>query len=519
MHQLLLTASTGGVELDFPSWLRITHFINFIMMGFLIRSGWEVLASHPRLYWNNQCTPGSEWLKFTKDKVPTTPGAFTARDDQRTLSPLISLPGKAQIGLGRAWHALVTVIWIVNGLVYVSLLFLTGQWRRIVPTSWDIIPQAWESIQIYAGFQIPSIEHFQPYDALQQIMYFTVVFIVAPLMIATGPIMSPAFCGRFPGYVRLFRNRQTARSIHFLGMAFYCVFTVIHVALVFVVHPQYNIAHMMLNKPYNEVDAAQFAQAVTMLIGGIVFAVALWIFASYWSLRDLRFTQTFIWGLTQPIRNVLLDRITSRQVQKKVFTDADISPFHWVNTRPPSERESTEWNRLKEHEFVDYRLELGGLVKESKSLSIDDLKKLGKEVNITMHTCMQGWTGIAKWEGVRLRDVLALVEKTDDARYVMVTSFGHVGHTYDGRPTEPYYECLDISMAMEDETILAWGMNDKPLPDVYGGPLRLRADSMHGYKMVKWVQKIEWIKDYRDVGDGQGGSREDSGLQHFDARA
>ena len=86
----------------------------------------------------------------------------------------------------------------------------------------------------------------------------------------------------------------------------------------FVVHPQYNIAHMMLNKPYNEVDAAQFAQAVTMLIGGIVFAVALWIFASYWSLRDLRFTQTFIWGLTQPIRNVLLDRITSRQVQKKV---------------------------------------------------------------------------------------------------------------------------------------------------------------------------------------------------------
>ena len=49
MHQLLLTASTGGVELDFPAWLRITHFINFIMMGFLIRSGWEVLEQplHP----------------------------------------------------------------------------------------------------------------------------------------------------------------------------------------------------------------------------------------------------------------------------------------------------------------------------------------------------------------------------------------------------------------------------------------------------------------------------------------
>ncbi|MBF0938972.1 MAG: hypothetical protein HXK07_06285, partial [Actinomyces sp.] len=51
------------------------------------------------------------------------------------------------------------------------------------------------------------------------------------------------------------------------------------------------------------------------------------------------------------------------------------------------------------------------------------------------------------------------------------------------------------------------------------GPLRLRADSQHGYKMVKWVRRLEWIHDYHDVGDGQGGSREDSGLQHYDARA
>ena len=58
MHQLLLTASTGGVELDFPSWLRITHFINFIMMGFLIRSGWEVLASHPPSVLEQPMHPG-----------------------------------------------------------------------------------------------------------------------------------------------------------------------------------------------------------------------------------------------------------------------------------------------------------------------------------------------------------------------------------------------------------------------------------------------------------------------------
>ena len=116
-------------------------------------------------------------------------------------------------------------------------------------------------------------------------------------------------------------------------------------------------------------------------------------------------------------------------------------------------------------------------------------------------------------------DVLASITPTEGAHYLMATSFGHVGHTYDGRPTEPYYECIDPSMIDDDECILAWGMNDEPLPEIYGGPLRLRADSQHGYKMVKWVRRLEWIHDYHDVGDGQGGSREDSGLQHYDARA
>lgn len=411
MHTLAAMASaTGAIDLDtFLAWLRITHFINFIMMGFLIRSGWEVLASHPRLYWNNHCTPGSEWLKFTKDKVSTVPGEFTARDDQRNLHPLISLPGRGQIGLGRAWHALVTAIWLINGFVYV--------------------------------------------------------------------------------------------------------------ALVFIVHPTYNIAHMMLGENYNDITAARFAQAVTMLIIGIVVAIALWIGASYWSLSNLRRTQRWIWGATQPIRALTIDRLKSRQVAKKTFTEDDISPFHWVNTRPPTQEQSEEYIALRADDFKDFRLEIGGLVEEEKSFSIDELKALGKVTNITMHTCMQGWIGIAKWEGIRLKDLLEQVTPTEGAHYLMATSFGHVRRTYDGRPTEPYYECIDPSMIDDDECILAWGMNDEPLPEVYGGPLRLRADSQHGYKMVKWVRRLEWIHDYHEVGDGQGGSREDSGLQHDDARA
>ncbi|HEY7042278.1 MAG TPA: molybdopterin-dependent oxidoreductase, partial [Nocardioidaceae bacterium] len=502
-------------DLGFPWWLQVTHFINFLFIGLLIRSGWEILASHPRLYWRNDCGPGSEWLRFTKDKVPTEVGAFTARDDQRTLHPLISLPGRARIGIGRAWHGIVTTLWILNGLVYVVLLFATGQWRRLIPTSWDVFPDAWESLRIYAGFGVPSIEHFQPYDALQQLMYSFIVFVLAPLMILTGPVMSPAVVGRFPWWAKIFGGRQAARSIHFIGMVIFVVFVVMHVTLVFVVHPEHNLVHMMMGTEY---DPALVAQAVTRVIIGVVVVVAIWIAASYWSLRDLRTSQRVLYGVQMPVKRLFLDRLTSHQRRKQVFTEKDISPFHWVNTRPPDLDQSPEWVALRQDDFRDFRLEVGGLVSHARSFSLDELEALASQDQITLHTCMQGWTGIAKWSGIPLREVLAQVEPLEDANYVLIESFGMAQQMHDGRPVEPYYTVLTQAMAMEDETILAWGMNGAPLPDMYGAPLRLRAESMHGYKMVKWVRSVSWIRDYAEVGDGMGGTREDSGYQDMDAR-
>ena len=135
-----------------------------------------------------------------------------------------------------------------------------------------------------------------------------------------------------------------------------------------------------------------------------------------------------------------------------------------------------------------------------------------------MHTCVQGWTGIAKWGGVKLSDVLALVEPKENANYLMLTSYGTAQTMYDGRPLEPYYTCLPKELVYEDETILALDMNDGPLPLTFGAPLRLRVESILGYKMVKYLHKIEWIEDYRRVGDGMGGTREDSDLQSINAK-
>ena len=80
----------------FPAWLRLTHFVNFFFLLLLVRSGLSILMDHPRLYWNRDCTPNSEWIRFTPLKVPTD-RLWTAKDDARYISPLMALPGY-QIG-------------------------------------------------------------------------------------------------------------------------------------------------------------------------------------------------------------------------------------------------------------------------------------------------------------------------------------------------------------------------------------------------------------------------------------
>jgi methionine sulfoxide reductase catalytic subunit len=115
----------------FPAWLRFTHYINFFFIILLIRSGLQIFVDHPRLYWNVHCTPGTEWLRFTPVEVPKD-RVWTAKDDSRYLSPWIGLPGyRHTVGMARHWHFLSVLFWLINGLVYATLLFSTEQWKRL----------------------------------------------------------------------------------------------------------------------------------------------------------------------------------------------------------------------------------------------------------------------------------------------------------------------------------------------------------------------------------------------------
>ena len=90
-------------SLDFPIWLRLSHYINLLFIGLVIRSGFQILGAHPRLYWNDGCDPDRAWLKFTKKIIPKDK-LYTSMDDEIPVTPVIALPGKDNLGLGRHWH-------------------------------------------------------------------------------------------------------------------------------------------------------------------------------------------------------------------------------------------------------------------------------------------------------------------------------------------------------------------------------------------------------------------------------
>lgn len=274
-----------------------------------------------------------------------------------------------------------------------------------------------------------------------------------------------------------------------------------HVALVLIVHPQENVTNIVVGGGLEKLGLA-----VTLGVLGLLLILAINVVITWWSLRDRRAVQVTLDRIEAPIRKVALHNLTPGQH----YRESDISPYHWVNGAPPTAEESTEFLELMADGFRDWRLEVRGLVRNPLSLSLDDLRAKPQQVQITKHNCVQGWSGVAKWTGVRLTEILDRAEPLPEARYLMFVSYGLAQYLYGGKPLEPFYEILDQTLARHPQTLLAYEMNDGPLPLKHGAPLRLRVETQCGYKMVKYMRAIELVAEYRTIGEGQGGSREDA---------
>jgi methionine sulfoxide reductase catalytic subunit len=475
----------------FPPWLSVTHYVNFLFLILLVRSGLQILMDHPRLYWNAHCTPGTEWLRLTPVEV-SQDRVWTAKDDSRYLSPWVGLPGyRHTIGMARHWHFLSVLFWVGNGLVYVALLFGTGQWRRLVPTSWQIVPDAWAYFVHYATFHHPpEPDTFHHYNPLQQLAYFAVVFVLAPLAILTGPSMSPALTNRFRWYPKLPGNRQVGRSLHFLVMCAFVLFLAVHVALVLLTGFARNMNHIVVGT--NDTHLA----GVWLGLVGVGVVVAVNALANWLAWQRPRAVQHVAKAVVTPVMRYFLDR--PEPVAE--FRREDISPFLWANGKVPT---CEEWQALAATDFRDYRLKVYGLVENPVELSLDDLRAMGEKTQITLHHCIQGWSGIAEWGGLPLAELVKLVRPRPGVRAVVFYSFG------EGAEGGQFYDSLSMQNALRPQTLLAYEMNFEPLRLLHSAPLRLRVENQLGFKMVKWIQAIEFVESAQAIYQGEGGYNED----------
>jgi DMSO/TMAO reductase YedYZ molybdopterin-dependent catalytic subunit len=221
---------------------------------------------------------------------------------------------------------------------------------------------------------------------------------------------------------------------------------------------------------------------------------------------------TAILDRAETVTRTVQRAITGRRSLAPEYTAADLSAAFRANgTTDP---EDASYQTMAKNGFADWRLEIGGLVAQPMRFSLTELRALPARTQITRHDCVEGWSCIGKWKGVPLATVLDRVKPLPQARYVMFYCADPMEQTLDGSDTK-YYESIDLEGAYHPQTILAYEMNDAVLPVAHGAPLRLRDERQLGYKMAKYVMRIELVESFTNIRGGNGGYWEDQGYEWY----
>jgi DMSO/TMAO reductase YedYZ molybdopterin-dependent catalytic subunit len=203
--------------------------------------------------------------------------------------------------------------------------------------------------------------------------------------------------------------------------------------------------------------------------------------------------------------------IVGRTALAREYPASAISPdFRANGTTDP---DSDAYRALAANGFKDWRLQIGGLVDRPLSLSLDELRAAPARSQVTRHDCVEGWSGIAGWRGARLGPLLERAGIKPQARYIAFFCADTLEMTLDG--TGDYYETIALADAHHPQTILAYEMNGQALPVAHGAPIRLRLERQLGYKMAKYVMRIEAVDGFDKLGRGKGGYWEDRGYQWY----
>lgn len=244
-------------------WTRLTHWVWAICLFFLLLSGLQIFNAHPTLYVGEQS--GFEFdnavLSIGAVNTPSGPRGQTTVFGQTfdTTGVLgmsgpaanpsfvgfpgaVTIPSFRDLATGRVVHFFFGWIFVAALFIWFLASFVNGHLRRdILPKGRDIIGLPRDAID-HARLRL---HHGRSYSPLQKLSYFTVFFVLFPLIILTGLTMSPGMDAAWPWLLDIFGGRQTARTIHFVVMVLLVLFFVVHIIMVLLAGPLNELRSMI----------------------------------------------------------------------------------------------------------------------------------------------------------------------------------------------------------------------------------------------------------------------------------
>lgn len=187
------------------------------------------------------------------------------------------------------------------------------------------------------------------------------------------------------------------------------------------------------------------------------------------------------------------------RVQQWLFDPATLAPTYPASMIDTPFRFNAYYppDNIPEIDAATWKLEVSGLVADKAPWTLEKLRALPQESQITRHICIEGWSQIGQWSGVPLRTFLERTGADLTAKYVGF------------KCADRYYGSLDMPSALHPQTVLALDFAGQPLAPEYGYPLRVRVPTKLGFKSPKHIAAIFVTNDY------PGGYWEDQGYNWF----
>jgi thiosulfate reductase cytochrome b subunit len=244
--------SKGEVIYRHSATVRVTHWINALVLLVLLMSGLQIFNAHPALYLGEKSDFDDPILAMgtvEEDGEPKgvttifgyaipTHGVFGLSGDadsgyeNRGFPWWSTLPGYRNLAMGRRWHFFFAWLFLFNGLAYLLWSLGSGHLRRDLAPSRQDLAHIGASIREHARLNFPKGEEAKRYNVLQKFAYLAVAIVLLPLMLLTGLAMSPGMDAAFPALLDVFGGRQTARTIHFISATAIVLFVVVHLVMV-----------------------------------------------------------------------------------------------------------------------------------------------------------------------------------------------------------------------------------------------------------------------------------------------